>query len=180
MAFENDNDLPRRLGLSLGPIRVRVKIKSKRFLSVNESEIQMHPNGGDFLVYFFFQNFHGHLVWSLKKRLHTNFEHRQFFQFSENHFDKMAINFFWNSNFLVFYRSQIWDLPLAIFPKLWLARCLPDSFISKGHHSQLELRISRLWKSGLGKLVGHFWPKSTNLAISHLNTPPFSCWSVLF
>ena len=62
VAFENDNDLPRRVGLSLGPIRVRVKIKSKRFLSVNESEIQMHPNGGDFLVYFFFQNFHGHLV----------------------------------------------------------------------------------------------------------------------
>ena len=48
VAFENDNDLPWRLGLSLGPIRVRVKIKSKRFLSVNESEIRMHPNGGDF------------------------------------------------------------------------------------------------------------------------------------
>ena len=52
VASENDNDLPWRLGLSLGPIRVRVKIKSKRFLSVNESEIRIHPKGRDFWVYF--------------------------------------------------------------------------------------------------------------------------------
>ena len=70
---------------------------------------------------------------------------------SQNHFEthigwirmpnKMAIKLFRNSKFLVFLgvRFETYHWPCFLNSD-WL-KCLPDSFISKGHHSQLELRL---------------------------------------